>query len=470
MLALRCFDAASLISRSTASAIVALTLVGHLLEPAAEAQNVRGCRQCCPPGTSPSGSSMSPNGSTAPDGSTSPDGTNGSQSTDPNAANDPNNRMLNPNDVFNDPSATDAQAGGATRIAANPGSIGDFFGSVAVPTRYIGGAGVIGTVGRGATAPGPYSPLGGRQKLVEHDNPLPRDRAFINYSYFKDVPLTDDGVHVNRTTFGVEKTFLDGMMSFQVRVPTVSTLNSDVQNNGPPDNRMSSDTDYQLGNVNLAAKLLVYQTDGFAMSVGTGVTLPTADDINLYGNLGSVALRYENQSVHVLPFIGFVMTPTDRCFSQLLVQADFDTNGNSAYATNAIGTMENIGRFQDATFLYASWTTGYWLIKEMCCGQIQHGLAPMFEVHYNRSLRQADTASGILAGGGEFGIGEPNPGDVGGSVLGDFEAVNLTFGMHAQCSANCSLTFGYCVPAGGLSREDQFNGEARVLFNYFFGR
>lgn len=429
-----------------------------------------GCQTCqtCPPGQP----SVVQPGTVNPDGtmrSTDPANSNtdpnAQQNTDPNAQQNTND-LLNPNQVFNNsPSAPTTLASNS-----NPGSIGDFFGSVDVPTRLVGSAaGNIGSTSGAAKAPGPYSPLGGRQKLVEHDNPLPRDRFFINYSYFKDVPLVNDGVHVNRTTFGLEKTFLDGMASIQVRVPTLSTLDSDVKNLGGTENQFSNDTDYQLGNVNLMAKLLLHQTNECALSVGTGLTLPTADDINLYGSAGTVGLSYKNEAIHVLPFVGFVMTPTDRCFSQVLVQADFDTNGNTVYVTGNSGDAFDVGKFRDGTFLYASWTTGYWLIKETFRGQIDHGIAPMFELHYNRSISRPDTASDTVDGA-TYGIGEPVPGDTNPQSLGSFEALNATFGIHAQCSTNCTLTVGYCVPVGGLSREDQFNGEARVLFNYFFGR
>jgi hypothetical protein len=434
--------------------------------------NCATCTTCPPQSPSPFNPQGSGNGAMTPNGqpsnpdaqSVNPDGTLRSNEN-PNAAQDPNNPLTQPDQVFNDNARSENPILASN---SNPGSIGDFFGSVSILTGYnLAGGNYIGSPNGGATttAPGPYSPLGGRQKLVEHDNPLPRDRVFVNYSYFKDVPLVPGGIDVNRVTFGGEKTCLDGMASIQVRVPTVSTLNSDIQTNssGIP----VGDSDYQLGNVNLTAKLLLHQTDACALSVGAGVTLPTADDTRLFGSDGLEALRYKNEAVHVLPYVGFVVTPNDRLFSQALLQLDFDTNGNTVEVVGAT-RRNDIGKLKDATFAYASWTTGYWLVKEMIREQIDFGIAPMFEVHYNRSLSNPDTASGTVDGA-TFAIGEPSA-TYPGSRAGSFEAVNLTFGIHSQCSRSCTVTAGYCIPAGGLSREDQFNGEARLLFNYFFGK
>ncbi len=67
----------------------------------------------------------------------------------------------------------------------------------------------------------------GKIRLAESTSPIPRDRLFFNYSYFNDVPLAAGGVSVNRYTFGVEKTFFNGMTSLELRAPFATTLSSD---------------------------------------------------------------------------------------------------------------------------------------------------------------------------------------------------------------------------------------------------
>lgn len=417
--------------------------------------------------------SPSPNGEKTPGADTVDP--NQSPNRDPNANQNPNqtpdaaqnNPLTNPDQVFNNaPSAPTSLASNS-----NPGSIGDFFGHVSVGTQYAGTfAGSIGSINRPATGPGPYTPLAGRQKFVENGNSLPQDRFFVNYSFFKDVPLVEDSIHVHRATVGLERTIFNGRASLEARLPTASTLDNDVRNQGIASSQFESDRDVQLGNIHLIAKILVAQTEKTALAIGTGVTLPTAEDIRLYGDADAVALRYDNKSVHFLPFISYSVQPTSRMFSQAVVQFDIDSNGNGVYVTNDAGEEEDFGSLKDSAYLFASYTTGFWLTRQVDAnGQISRGIAPMFELHYNRTLNNPDTLRGTTTDGVDFGIGRPLPGDLG-PTLGSFEALNLTFGVHSQLSSNCTMTVGYVLPAAGHSRNDQFNGEGRLLFNYFFGK
>ena len=65
-------------------------------------------------------------------------------------------------------------------------------------------------------------------KIAENTSPMPRDRLIFDYGYFDNVPLAPGGVNVNRLTLGFEKTFLDGMMSFELKAPMASTVDSTV--------------------------------------------------------------------------------------------------------------------------------------------------------------------------------------------------------------------------------------------------
>ncbi len=111
--------------------------------------------------------------------------------------------------------------------------------------------------------------MAGRQKFVENDSALPRDRVYVNYSYFKEVPLVNESVNVHRATLGLEKTFLNGRTSFQIRIPTASSLSNDVQNEGGALNQFSTDTDAQFGNIYLQGKVLLAQTNFSALTAGT---------------------------------------------------------------------------------------------------------------------------------------------------------------------------------------------------------
>ena len=76
---------------------------------------------------------------------------------------------------------------------------------------------------------------GGSHLLVaENNKALPTDRVYVNYNHFENALLyrvnqttlagtstLDQRVSVDRGTFGLEKTFLDGSWSAEIRVPFV---------------------------------------------------------------------------------------------------------------------------------------------------------------------------------------------------------------------------------------------------------
>ena len=140
----------------------------------------------------------------------------------------------------------------------------------------------------------------GSSKIAENSSPVPRDRVYLNYSYFDGVPLLPNGVNVNRFTPGFEKTFFDGMSSIEVRTPFASTLSNTLFVNDPND--VSS---AEFGNVTLFLKQLLYTSDTLAFSGGLGLALPTASDVTVFDTRGGPQLaRIQNQSVHLCPFWG----------------------------------------------------------------------------------------------------------------------------------------------------------------------
>src|SRR5688572_30352983 len=154
-----------------------------------------------------------------------------------------------------------------------PNMIGDFFGGG-------GGQSAIQLFrGQGptlVTIPSPGTSSVGRVKLAENVSPIPRDRVFVNYSYFDNVPLTPDGVNVNRFVPGFEKTFLDGTMSFEVRFPFASTLSSNVVAGGP-----TKDDWGEFGNLSAIWKTLLHVDRRWVTTAGLQLTVPTADDVTV---------------------------------------------------------------------------------------------------------------------------------------------------------------------------------------------
>ena len=168
-----------------------------------------------------------------------------------------------------------AGQGALTAQREVPAFLGDFFGGAGIQIQSVPAGGVV-SIPQGGSAVGVT-------KFAEASSPIPRDRVFISYNYFDNVNLIPGGVNVNRIVPGIEKTFFDGMMSLEVRVPMAWTLGSDTSFDVPNLQVYGYNTDqYELGNVTGFLKILLYSSDQFALSGGLGLTLPTADDLIVY--------------------------------------------------------------------------------------------------------------------------------------------------------------------------------------------
>lgn len=334
--------------------------------------------------------------------------------------------------------------GSSLRGATTPEMMGDFFGPGAMPS-------IIDNDGYyyyETAVPGAGYTLG-RMKLGENSSPIPRDRIFFNYSHFTGVPLSTQPISVNRYTPGFEKTFIDGLCSLEVRTPFGSTLDNDIMASGP-----TSDNDFQFGNMFLTLKGVLLQHDNWLISAGSSLLLPTAEDTRVIDPVTTQELlRFDNKSTHIMPFIGGTYIPSERLFAQWIVQCDIDSNGTPVVATDQLGTRK-VGTLQDFTLLYTDVSLGYWLYKSgPGQGQTITGIAPLVEVHYNRSLNQADSISDPV-----YQINQ---------VIADFDNVNMQMGLIFDIRNNSRLGFGYATPLGN-SFDRVFDKEFRVTFNRYF--
>ena len=289
----------------------------------------------------------------------------------------------------------------------------------------------------------------GRMKIAENTSPLPRDRVFFNYSYFNGVPLIANGVDVNRFTPGFEKTLFNGNASIEVRAPFASTLSNNIVADG-----VTNANSTQFGNLTLYYKQLLYRSETNAVSGGLGIALPTASDMHVVTSAGASLVNIKNESIHLLPFLGHLYTPNEQFFFQQFLQFDFDTNGDPVDVAGVNGVMTSAGRANDVTFLYYSVSAGYWLYDNPDSDHLFNRIAPIVELHYNRSLQTTDVVS---ANGFQIGNYSDN-----------VEVLNATVGMTAMMGQSKTLTVGYVTPLGGGS-DKQFNGELRLIFNWFFG-
>ncbi len=346
--------------------------------------------------------------------------------------------------------ASNARAGGGGGFgsslsgATTPEMMGDFFGLGGVPSVFDRGTQTYSTC-----VPSAAYALG-RMKLAENNSPIPRDRVFFNYSLFTGVPLAKEPVAVNRFSPGFEKTFLGGLASFELRTPFGSSVDNDVFADGS-----NSNHEFQFGNLFLALKGVLLQKNNWLITGGTSVLLPTAADTHILDPLsGREFLRIDNQSTHIMPFIGGAYLPTNRLFAQWMVQCDIDANGNSVIATDDSNVESKIGTLQDFTLLYTDMSIGYWLYRAgMHDGRTITGIAPVAELHYNRSLTEADVvadANSIISG-----------------TLPAFDNVNIQLGLMFNIRNNARLGLGYATPLGNQF-DRVFDNEFRVTYNRYF--
>jgi len=298
-------------------------------------------------------------------------------------------------------------------------------------------------------------------KLTENQSPIPRDRVYMTYSYFKNANFYPTRADVNRFMPGFEKTFYDGWTSVEIRTPFAATL-SNGQTIMPGGAGVSEYRDIQFGNMSVIFKTLVWEEKTWAFTTGMQVMLPTANNTYVNGqnalgqNIQNVYVA--NESVHLMPFLGGIWAPNERWFNQGLLQVETDANGNLAYVNNNFETgiagrdLTQVGRIRYPNFMYISLGTGYWLYKDKT--QNFTGFSPVMELHVNQALGEYCP---IQAYGYQLG---PN--------LGQVSVTNGLVGCNFEWGERSTLTFAYVTPLGG-GVDRFFDGEFRALYNWRFG-
>jgi hypothetical protein len=303
-------------------------------------------------------------------------------------------------------------------------------------------------------------------KLTENFSPLPRDRVYMNYSYFHNANFFPTRADVNRFMPGFEKTFYDGWTSIELRTPFAATLANSQQFSPSFRNNVSEYRDVQFGNMSTIFKTMLVESETWAITGGVQVMLPTAPNVELSGQtmFASDAQSFQavyaaNEAVHVMPFVGAVWAPNSRFFNQALMQFDRDVNGTPLYVNNnqkpgiSGRQLDYAGRVFYPTFMYLSFGTGYWLYKDDT--RDFSGFSPVLELHVNQALEEfcpVTTDSGWQLG--------PN--------LGTVSVTNALVGCNFEWNTRATLSVGYVTPlGGGLDRF--FDGELRAMYNWRFG-
>ncbi len=299
-------------------------------------------------------------------------------------------------------------------------------------------------------------------KLVENTSPIPRDRVYFNYSYFHNANISAERADINRFVPGFEKTFFDQWTSIEIRTPFAATLSNTQQVQAGACGGLSEYRDIEFGNMSVIFKSFLMQRETWGITGGMQVMLPTAQSTFVNGTnqngLPTQFVYVENQSVHTMPFVGSIWAPSERWFSQAMLQMDVDTNGSPAYVNSQLQPgisktqLDSAGRILFPTFMYLSFSTGYWLYQGDGPGLT--GFSPMMEVHVNQGMTQFQplNASGYTLG----------------NDLGVVSVTNGLVGCNFEYNKRSTVTFAYVTPLGG-GFDRFFDGELRAFVNWRFG-
>jgi hypothetical protein len=231
--------------------------------------------------------------------------------------------------------------------------------------------------------------LVGRNLYFENGTAMPQDRVYFFNNYVGNFQVPGNSLGINSFVFGAEKTFFDGRMSVELRVPFAGTANRDQS----ADQGFSVDQ-VEFGNIGLAVKGVVYRTPNFLASVGLGFSLPTAGTSQM-SVAGTPILDILNRTCLLQPLLGLAWAPNDRFYAQAGLQFDLDPIGNQVKGLNTSGGLSNIGVLHDPGYSYLNAATGYWLYRGNA--GIFTGLAVQSELDYYASLgRQNAVQSGGL--------------------------------------------------------------------------
>jgi hypothetical protein len=359
-----------------------------------------------------------------------------------------------------------------TTFARTPAMFGDSFYSVATITAFetLAGGGSMTLVGSLPVAGGARRTL-----IAEHNKARPTDRAYFNFNYFHNAlrsrvsGLTMVGMppgpfaaarqrSVDRYLFGIEKTYLDGLGSVELRMPISGRYNFAFDTGADVFPETASVTGGHVGNLALIFKTALYNDMATVVSAGLGVDIPTGDDASALVGVTRYELR--NEAVHLSPYFAVMRNPNDLFFWHMFGQLDVAANGNRfsfrSIPPDAPAGGE-LGKFTDQTLFHLDVGGGVWLIRRPDAPLLT-GVAAINEIHYTDTFQKTDSISAARATlfppGATVDLRNP---------ANWMNVVNFTTGVHFEMFGGSTLRIAGAVPL--TQRDDRFfDSEILVQF------
>ncbi len=297
-----------------------------------------------------------------------------------------------------------------------------------------------------------------RVKLAENSSPLPMNRWIGNYNLFDNVDRIGD---VTRFTFGVEKTFDEGLKSFEARISFAHTLASNQIYRVPAGSSpfVTKNLDDEFGNLILTYKQIVRPLDDGIVTAGIGVGLPTADDQFLFNqNAANPALlmKVHNDAVHLMPFIAFMRQPNDKLMIQGFAQVDFATSGNPVLirTTPAPSPLTDAAKIEDVPLLFLDLGLAYKWVENR--EGLINAVTPLLELHYSLGMRNRD----------QLQFGQTGPQVFEFETSGRISVLNLTAGASLQMGDSIFVRPAVSIPlsnGAGASYDYEFGVHVNIL-------
>jgi hypothetical protein len=205
---------------------------------------------------------------------------------------------------------------------------------------------------------------------------------------------------------------------------------------------------FEFGNAALILKGVLLRSERMIWSGGLGVGIPIADDTVVTSG-GDKILEIENESVHLLPFMGLLLRADRNTAVQSYIQIDVAANGDPIAGNLAGGPLPELGKFTDSTLLHLDAAVNRVLYRNRrgCLREVIGNA----ELHYTGTLQPSDFISSA-------GLTYTN-------LKRHFNILNATFGAHTVLSNGLVLSPGISVPLrSGL--DEQFDYEAMLQVNY----
>lgn len=420
---------------------VALGLVLSLSSTAQAQLRGRGCQTC-----QPRCQSCQPGSSVSPDGSGM-------------APSEMNPELAN---AMEAPEQSNMDFGASSGPSSStPGMLGD---------SYITGTAVSYTLGGNSFTS--IIPYGGRYKCADNTGPVPTNRVSFAYKHFAN-PLQSqqfDGVTETQTngdidsyTLGIEKTFLQGDASLEIRVPFYA---GSVFNNNAAGTQGSFMESPTFGNLSFIFKTLLSRTDTMAFGAGLGIDVPTAEDTTGRA-LDLQDITYSQGETYIAPFISFLAVPNDDWWMQGVVQFSFVAGQNKFFSPAAASGSGSAGDitayFQNQNMVFVTLNAGKWIYKNPSSG-FMPGIAAISEINWSTNLENTNVTSVNDPGGLNVTIA---------NFANAQNVINLTLGMHFQLSPISNLRVSAVAPLtsgsdDNVDRNRYFDGEVSVQYNRYF--